>query len=104
MSSRIVVLGGARTPVGSFGGALKDVPPHELRATAARAAWRVYRRPNPTPIARALAIGLLAAFSVILTHAMFDMIFWGIKAGIFLWAVLALSLLLTRTPTPQSTE
>jgi acetyl-CoA C-acetyltransferase len=36
--SRIVVLGGARTPVGSFGGALKDVPAHELGATAARGA------------------------------------------------------------------
>jgi acetyl-CoA C-acetyltransferase len=35
---RIVVLGGARTPVGSFGGALKDVPAHELGATAARGA------------------------------------------------------------------
>jgi acetyl-CoA C-acetyltransferase len=31
-------MGGARTPVGSFGGALKDVPAHELGATAARAA------------------------------------------------------------------
>ncbi len=39
MSSRIVVLGGARTPVGSFGGVLKDVPAHELGATAARAAF-----------------------------------------------------------------
>lgn len=37
-NSRIVVMGGARTPVGSFGGALKDVPAHELGATAARAA------------------------------------------------------------------
>ena len=37
-NSRIVVLGGARTPVGSFGGALKDVPAHELGAVAARAA------------------------------------------------------------------
>ncbi|MGC9667589.1 thiolase family protein [Planosporangium sp. 12N6] len=35
---RIVLLGGARTPVGSFGGAFKDVPAHELGATAARAA------------------------------------------------------------------
>lgn len=35
---RIVVLGGARTPVGSFGGALKDVSAHLLGATAARAA------------------------------------------------------------------
>ena len=35
---RIVVLGGARTPVGSFGGALKDVPAHLLGAAAARAA------------------------------------------------------------------
>ena len=36
--SRIVVLGGARTPVGSFGGVFKDVPAHELGAIAARAA------------------------------------------------------------------
>jgi acetyl-CoA C-acetyltransferase len=35
---RIVVLGGARTPVGSFGGVLKDVPAHLLGAAAARAA------------------------------------------------------------------
>lgn len=34
-SSKIVVLEGARTPVGSFGGALKDVPAHELGAIAA---------------------------------------------------------------------
>ncbi|MGD9531116.1 MAG: acetyl-CoA C-acyltransferase [Candidatus Nanopelagicales bacterium] len=34
----IVLLGGARTPVGSFGGVLKDVPAHELGAAAARAA------------------------------------------------------------------
>ncbi|MGY1632033.1 thiolase family protein [Geodermatophilus sp. SYSU D01186] len=37
-NGRIVVLGGARTPVGSFGGALKDVPAHELGAAATRAA------------------------------------------------------------------
>ena len=35
---RVVLLEGARTPVGSFGGALRDVPAHELGATAARAA------------------------------------------------------------------
>lgn len=35
---RIVVVDGARTPVGSFGGAFKDVPAHELGATAVRAA------------------------------------------------------------------
>ena len=34
----IVLLGGARTPVGSFGGVLKDVPAHQLGAAAARAA------------------------------------------------------------------
>lgn len=34
----IVVIDGARTPIGSFGGALKDVPAHELGAIAARAA------------------------------------------------------------------
>jgi len=68
-----------------------------LLATAALTAWRVYRRPNPAPIARALAIGLLAAFAVIVTHSMFDMIFWGIKAGIFLWAVLALAIAVGET-------
>ncbi|MGI6873373.1 thiolase family protein [Amycolatopsis sp. 3B14] len=35
---RIVLLDGARTPVGSFGGAFKDVPGFELGATAAKAA------------------------------------------------------------------
>ncbi|AHD23470.1 thiolase family protein [Rhodococcus pyridinivorans] len=35
---RIVIVDGARTPVGSFGGALKDVPAHELGATAVREA------------------------------------------------------------------
>ncbi len=37
---RIVIVDGARTPVGSFGGALKDVPAHELGATAVREALR----------------------------------------------------------------
>jgi acetyl-CoA C-acetyltransferase len=35
---RIVVVDGARTPVGSFGGMFKDVPGFELGATASRAA------------------------------------------------------------------
>jgi acetyl-CoA C-acetyltransferase len=35
---RIVLVDGARTPVGSFGGALKDVPAHELGAAAVREA------------------------------------------------------------------
>lgn len=34
----IVIVDGARTPIGSFGGALKDVPAHELGAAAAAAA------------------------------------------------------------------
>ncbi|MCK0092625.1 thiolase family protein [Rhodococcus sp. HNM0563] len=34
----IVIVDGARTPVGSFGGAFKDVPAHELGAVAVRAA------------------------------------------------------------------
>jgi acetyl-CoA C-acetyltransferase len=37
---RIVILNGARTPIGSFGGALSSVPAHELGATAAREALR----------------------------------------------------------------
>lgn len=35
---RIVIVDGARTPVGSFGGVFKDVPAHELGARAAEAA------------------------------------------------------------------
>lgn len=35
---RIVIIDGARTPVGSFGGALKDVAAHELGAVSVRAA------------------------------------------------------------------
>ncbi|MFW6773942.1 thiolase family protein [Nocardioides sp. CPCC 205120] len=37
-SPKIVLVDGARTPVGSFGGVLKDVPGHELGATATTAA------------------------------------------------------------------
>jgi acetyl-CoA C-acetyltransferase len=35
VEQRIVIVDGARTPVGSFGGALKEVPAHELGAAAA---------------------------------------------------------------------
>jgi acetyl-CoA C-acetyltransferase len=35
---KIVLVDGARTPVGSFGGVFKDVPAHELGATAVRVA------------------------------------------------------------------
>ncbi|WP_026926085.1 thiolase family protein [Granulicoccus phenolivorans] len=38
MSNKIIIVDGARTPVGSFGSALKDVPAHELGAAAAKAA------------------------------------------------------------------
>lgn len=38
VNERVVVLEGARTPIGSFGGALSDVPAHELGAIASRAA------------------------------------------------------------------
>ncbi|GAB88504.1 thiolase family protein [Gordonia rhizosphera] len=34
----VLIIDGARTPVGSFGGVFRDVPAHELGATAARAA------------------------------------------------------------------
>ena len=37
-AEKIVVLDGARTPVGSFGGVFKDVPAHELGAAAGREA------------------------------------------------------------------
>ncbi len=37
-AEKIVIIDGARTPIGSFGGVLKDVPGFELGATASRAA------------------------------------------------------------------
>jgi len=37
-ANNIVVLDGARTPIGSFGGAFKDIPAHELGAAAVREA------------------------------------------------------------------
>ncbi|MEO7268119.1 MAG: thiolase family protein [Knoellia sp.] len=37
-AEKIVLLDGARTPIGSFGGMFKDVPAHELGATASREA------------------------------------------------------------------
>ncbi len=37
-AEKVVILGGARTPIGSFGGSLKDVPAHELGAAASREA------------------------------------------------------------------
>lgn len=39
-TDKIVVVDGARTPIGSFGGMFKDVPGYELGATAAREALR----------------------------------------------------------------
>jgi acetyl-CoA C-acetyltransferase len=38
MDKQIVLVDGARTPVGDFGGAFKEVPAHELGAVAARSA------------------------------------------------------------------
>jgi len=40
VKEQIILVDGARTPVGSFGGAFKDVPGFELGATAAREALR----------------------------------------------------------------
>ena len=37
-AEKVVIIDGARTPIGSFGGVLKDVPGFELGATASRAA------------------------------------------------------------------
>jgi acetyl-CoA C-acetyltransferase len=38
MAERVAIVGGARTPIGSYGGVLKDTPAHELGAVAVRAA------------------------------------------------------------------
>lgn len=57
---------------------------------AVNAAWRAYHDPRT----RMLAMGLLAAMVLILTHGMFDLIFWGAKPGIFLWATFAIAMAL----------
>ncbi|MCC7161385.1 MAG: O-antigen ligase family protein [Anaerolineae bacterium] len=51
--------------------------------------WRGYRG----SVARDLAIGVLAAMAVIVTHGWGDSIFWGFKAAFIMWFVLALALL-----------
>lgn len=60
------------------------------------AAGRAYQRAEKNSVERALAIGLLAAFTIVITHGMFDTIFWGFKAGIFLWGTFALALRLQK--------
>lgn len=62
---------------------------------AVNAALHAYHDPRT----RRLAMGLLAAFVVILTHGMFDLIFWDAKPGIFLWATFAIAMALHRLKT-----
>ena len=42
----------------------------------------------------ALALGVLAGFVVILTHGLFDTIYWSFKAEIFLWGLIGLAMAL----------
>ncbi len=53
-------------------------------------AWHAYHDPRT----RRLAMGLLAALVIILTHGMFDLIFWSAKPGIFLWATFGIAMAL----------
>jgi putative inorganic carbon (HCO3(-)) transporter len=75
-----------------------------MLGTAVAAGWRVYRGAGEGTTERALAIGLLAAFAVIATHGLFDMVFWGLKGGVFLWAMMALALALERVWEGQGGE
>lgn len=68
-----------------------------MLALAFGAAFDVYRRAGAGTRERALAIGVCAASVVIVTHGMFDTIFWGFKAGIFLWGTVGLALGLNET-------
>jgi putative inorganic carbon (HCO3(-)) transporter len=58
---------------------------------ALRATWQSYRQSANT-LSHTLAMGILAAFAVITTHGLFDTIYWGFKAEIFLWAAVGLAL------------
>ncbi len=40
MARQVVVVSGVRTPIGNFGGSLKDIPPSELAAQCVREAVR----------------------------------------------------------------
>lgn len=67
---------------------------------ALRAAWSAS---NALPT-RELAIGIVAALAVILTHGMFDLVFWGAKPGIMLWAILGMAIALSRCATVGTPE
>lgn len=62
-----------------------------IAAMAIISAWRVYRRPGAGN-ERALAIGILAALTVIAIHGTLDTIFWGAKPGVIMWALLGVAL------------
>ena len=52
-TGKVAILGGARTPIGSYGGALAELPAHELGAVATRAALEavpvtIYDPPSAT--------------------------------------------------------
>ncbi len=63
---------------------------------AIRTAWQAYRQ-NENALSHTLAMGILAAFTVIITHGLFDTIYWGFKAEIFLWATAGLALAVQQT-------
>jgi putative inorganic carbon (HCO3(-)) transporter len=66
---------------------------------AIRSLWLAYR----SRVERHLAIGMLAAFVIILTHGMVDVIVWGSRAGIVLWLMLAVAVTFDRIEMrPQS--
>lgn len=70
-----------------------------LLGHAAAAAWSAYREGDNAMNrrdARVLAIGVLAMLAVIVSHGMFDTIFWGFKPGLFLWGGLGIALGLSR--------
>ncbi len=60
---------------------------------AIAAAWRSTRASDSR---RALAIGILSAFVIILSHGLFDTIYWATKPAIFLWGMAGLALALAR--------
>lgn len=65
---------------------------------ALRSAWQAYR----SNFERPLAIGVLAAFAVLLVHGVAEVVMWGTAESVLIWILFSLALGLRRRPGPVS--
>ena len=69
------------------------------------AAWRSFRAtpPGNTPL-RAPAAALLAAFTGLLVHGLFDAVTWGTRPAILVWGLMALAISLYQGTNPVASD